>query len=455
MRAVFWRGQAAVPEERITQERIMTMYKHLSLDERKTIEGMLNSGTSLKKIAARLGRSATTVSREIQKNAVVRRTGAVGQAFNNCSGRMDCEQYGLCRRADCGRSRCKSCQFCFNLCPDFQPEYCGRLKEHPYVCNGCDLRHKCTLEKFVYEAGPANKISRDTLVDSRDGFSLSGEELKRIDGIISPLIKQGQSPYVIMNEHKDEIMLDVATVYRYIKAGLFTAKPIDLPNMVKMKPRSKKAAVKIERACREGRTYRDFFNFMSDHPDTSIVEMDTVLGKKGDDEPVLLTVHFVEAEFMLAFLRSSNSARSVTEIFDRLYDVLGKDRFSGLFQLLLTDNGSEFTNPSALEWDADGFRRTSVYYADPNAPYQKGACENNHILLRRLFPKGKSLKGFTQRDVDEAMSNINSYTRKKLKDRSPFETFSFLVQEPGVLEKLNIWSVPSDKIVLNTSLFKK
>ena len=75
--------------------------------------------------------------------------------------------------------------------------------------------------------------------------------------------------------------------------------------------------------------------------------------------------------------------------------------------------------------------------------------------VRRLFPKGKSQKGLTQRDVDEAMSNINSYTRKKLKGRSPFETFSFLVQEPGVLEKLNIWPVPSDKIVLNTSLFKK
>ena len=438
-----------------TKARIGIMYKHLSLDERKTIEALLKSGTSFKKIAARVNRSVTTVSREIQKNAAVRRTGAAGQAFNNCSARRDCGQNRLCKRDDCRKSICRSCQFCFSLCPEYQPEYCERLKTHPYVCNGCSDRHKCTLEKFVYEAGFAHKISRDTLVDSRTGFSLSMEELNRLDGIISPLIKQGQSPYVILQEHKDEIMLDLATVYRYIKSGLFSAKPIDLHNMVKMRPRSRKADVKVERSCREGRTYRDFTGFMSEHPDTAVVEMDTVFGRKGDDEPVLLTIHFVEAELMLAFLRSSNSARSVTDIFEHLYSVLGKDRFAGLFEILLTDNGAEFSNPSALELDAHGFRRTSVYYADPNAPYHKGACENNHILLRRIFPKGKSLKEFTQQDVNKAMSHINSYKRKKLKGRSPFDAFSFLVEEPAILEKLNIQPVPPDQIILTPSLFKK
>jgi len=385
----------------------MSTYKHLSLNERKTIEELLNDGKSLSKIAERICRGGSTVSREILRNSQAKHTGAVGQPFNNCKYRMSCTVYRLCKKEDCRRQCCKGCKACFRLCPDFVREGCAKLSSPPYVCNGCGTRHKCTLEKFIYTATEAQRTYEDTLITSREGIATTVSELERIDSIISPLLKQGQSINMVMANHKDEIMLDEKTIRNYINAGLFTAGKMDLLNTVKMRPRKQKREVKVERACREGRTYRDFLVFMERHPDTPVVQMDTVVGTTGADEPVWLTIHFVEAELMLAFKREANTARSVITVIDNLNSLLGDDAFKELFPLILCDNGSENTAPSRIEANADGVIRTKVFYTDPGAPYQRGAQENNHSLIRRVIKKGTSLKPYSQEDINLLMNHIN------------------------------------------------
>lgn len=432
----------------------MSNYKHLTLCERKSIERMLAGNDSLSEIARRLERSKSTVSREIQRNATVKRTGAVGAPFNNCRNRYDCMRYRLCKKEDCRKQCCKGCPFCFRLCPDFKRETCIDFTIPPYACNGCGIRRKCTLEKFIYTATEAHRSYEATLTASRDGIATDASEIMRIDGIVSPLLLKGQSIHVILENHKDEIMLDEKTVRNYVNKGLFTAKTIDLLNTVKMKPRRRKAEIKVERACFDGRTYRDFLALTEEHPDTPVVQLDSVEGTKGASEPILLTIHFVEAELMLAFLRNANTARSVIDVFNRLYGLLGKETFKILFPLCLADRGSEFSSPSALETGPDGERRTRVFYTNPGAPYQKGACENNHSLIRRVIPKGVSLKGYTQDDVNLLMNHINSYPRKKLNNRSAFDTFSFL-HEPQILEKLGVVRINPDDVTLNPSLLKK
>jgi hypothetical protein len=42
---------------------------------------------------------------------------------------------------------------------------------------------------------------------------------------------------------------------------------------------------------------------MKENPDLPVVQMDTVMGSKGGK--VLLTIHFVEASLMLAFIREA------------------------------------------------------------------------------------------------------------------------------------------------------
>ena len=100
--------------------------------------------------------------------------------------------------------------------------------------------------------------------------------------------------------------------------------------------------------------------YIQENPATPIVEMDTVEGKKGGK--VLLTIHFVNCSFMLAFIREHNDAQSVIDIFNNLQDILGIDKFKELFILILTDNGSEFSNPNEIEFDLNTGKKELKYF---------------------------------------------------------------------------------------------
>jgi IS30 family transposase len=430
-----------------------TNYTHLTQGERKHIEKMLTEGKSVKEISVSLERSTGTISREITRNASVRQTGGFGTPFNNCQNRKSCMQFRLCKKEDCIRQVCRGCRFCFRLCPDFIRESCGKLKQPPYVCNGCPLRQRCPLEKFIYEAKSAHRSYRTVLSDSRSGIAVSGDELERIDRIVSPLLKRGQSVYAVCRNHKDEIMLDEATLYAYVKEGLLSAKPLDFPRMVKFRPRRKKKSVKVEAGCRKGRSYRDFLKYAEEFA-PPVVQMDSVAGKHGDGEKVLLTLHITECELMLIFPRAANTAKSVVQIFNDLYMLLGHEEFVRLFPVILTDNGSEFSQPSAIEFTKDGVRRTRVFYCDPGAAWQKGSIENNHSLIRRIIPKSTSFNNFSDDDFVQTMNHINSYPRKKLNGKSAFQAFSFL-HNPLLLEVMGLSTIHHDEVTLLPELLKK
>ena len=236
--------------------------------------------------------------------------------------------------------------------------------------------------------------------------------------------------------------------------GLLDIVNLDLPRKVRFRPRKNKKPIelKVEKACRIGRTYVDFLKFIEANPDIHVVQMDSVEGKKGGK--VLLTIHFTNSKLMLIFLRDANTAKSVNDIFDRLYECLGYELFTRLFPVILTDNGSEFSNPSAIEYAPDGSKRTSVYYCDPSASFQKGAIENNHELIRKVVPKGAPFDSYTQEDMDILMSNINALRKKALNDKSSYETFEYFFGS-YVLAKLGVMEINSDAVILKPSLLKK
>ena len=241
------------------------------------------------------------------------------------------------------------------------------------------------------------------------------------------------------------------TIYNYIDAGLFDVRNIDLPRKVKYRPRYKKPEFKVDKGCRIGRNYQDFLTFTSENPELPIVQMDTLIGSRGGK--VLLTVHFVHTSLMLAFLRDRNTSQSVIDIFAAFRTVLGAAGFKRLFPVILTDNGSEFSNPKAIEYAPDGSLQTRIYYCDPSSPHQKGAIEVNHTLIRRVLPKGSSFDNLTQDKVKLMMNHINSYKRKKLNNRNPYEAFSFYYGE-ALLHQLGCSMVAAENIILKPKLLK-
>ena len=75
--------------------------------------------------------------------------------------------------------------------------------------------------------------------------------------------------------------------------------------------------------------------------------MDLVIGRIGG--VCLLTLHWLNAGFMVGILIPNKCAENVTAVFDRLYAELGHELFARLFQVVLTDRGTEFSNPSRIE----------------------------------------------------------------------------------------------------------
>jgi len=94
-----------------------------------------------------------------------------------------------------------------------------------------------------------------------------------------------------------------------------------------------------------------------------------------------------------------------------------------LRQTLTYDQGKEMAAHSRLALDT-GMR---IFFADPHSPWQRGSNENTNGLLRQYFPKGSSLAGFDQQDLDIVAASLNDRPRKTLEYETPNERFSSLL----------------------------
>lgn len=432
----------------------MTKYKHLTLDQRVLIQSMLTDKCSISQIANTLSKDISTISKEIKSHIIIKNIGAIHTTYNACIHRFNCTKTHLC--IECHSLRkyklCKRCNMCNAFCDSFERQSCTRLSKPPYVCNGCSDRFHCSLDKHLYEANEANKCYRSTLSEARRGFSFNENELHFIDSFISPLIKQGQSPHHICATNRDSLMISERTLYRLIDSSALSAINLDLPRKVRFKPRKSNLRLKVDPHCKDGRDYSCFNTFMSEHPDYPVVQLDSVEGTKGGK--VLLTIHFVKAEFMIAVLREHNDSKSVTDFFNLIYNSLGHTSFSNIFKVCLADNGCEFSNPKAIEFNCHGDRRTYIFYCNPSAPYQKGSAERNHEFIREFLPKGTDFSSLSQYDISLMMNHINSYCRPSLANKSPYEMFEFLYGSE-LLDLLGCYLIPPQEVTLNKSIFNK
>lgn len=432
--------------------KIKKRYKHLTYEDRVEIEMLLNRGETFTMISKKIGKSASTISREVKNRLVFVHSGAYGMCYNDCSKRFNCSIKNLCE--DCNRPKstaCKNCKICNFRCKFFSKQDCALLHKPPYVCNACDRKHKCTLEKRLYKAKSAHKEYEAILSEERQGINMEASTFKELSELVYNYTSKGLSFYVISNILKPESMLSMSSMYRHIYDKDFKTNPCDLPRKVKFRARKTKPQIKIERNYTKGRNYQSFLAFIQENVDAQIVEIDSVEGTKSGK--VLLTVLFRGSGLLLIFLREKNNAASVSSIFETLYRKLGKRSFKKIFQVILTDRGSEFSNPSSIEFDKDGKERTRIYYCDPCRSDQKGRIEQANTLLRRILAKGKSFNQLSNQNVLDIMNNINSYPRKALSGKSPYDLFEEVYGDK-LLSKLGLYSIPATDLIISPNLIK-
>ena len=423
--------------------------KHLTLNDRIYIENELAKGTTFKDIAAFLCKDPTTISKEVRSHRVSDwyHKGTFYNAKNFCIHRYHCKKTNACGKILLCGIKCTSCPTCNQTCKDFEKERCKRLDKAPYVCNGCSKKiNHCTIaHKYRYDARFADHKYRELLSDSRAGINMTKRQLHQKDQIITPLIEQGQSPYQILTNHP-ELEMSVRSMYTYIDKGLFTARNIDLKRQPKFKPRKCHKTQIKDRTVFINRTYADFRSL--DIQAHSFVEMDTVKSSR-DSQRTLLT----EEKLFLAFLLNRCTKGAVRAVFDRLEKRMGTFEFISVFENILTDRGSEFSDPNALETGINGIERTNIYYCDPMRSGQKGTLEQAHTLLRMVLPKGTSFEFLTQWDVNLIVNHINSTPRAILNGRTPYNVALETLGE-DVLKAFQLKPITPDEVNLTPKLIR-
>lgn len=416
---------------------------HLEERNRIEIEHYLNNGFSIQDIARFLRVAPSTISREIQRNMKVIRANNFGLNVN-CKHRKNCS---LLKNT----SIYKQCSI---YCQNYELNKCSLFakKNHTPVCNSCPNITRCKLEKRVYKASVADIKYNDRIVSSRAPSRITKEQFDSLNILFTPLMKQGQSISVIYQNHKNEIMVSENTIRNYVRKGLFNVDLLDTIRPRFTSKTSKKRRVIKNVSLLAGRTYDDLLDFLKTN-ESLITQIDTVVGKLSDKKK-LLTIHWPIFHFQIGILLDTLNPMNVNRSLINLKQILGDSLYRKLFQVIVSDNGIEFSLLDEIEIDDNGEVITRVFFCDPYNSSQKGACERNHEFIRYILPKGKSFDLLTQKDVDLIFSHINSTPRKSLGFNTPY---NLMLTTFGIelLDHLNISFIPKDDVHLKPSLLAK
>ena len=393
-------------------------YSRLDRAERAAIERGLDARRSCRQIAKDLGRSPSSVAAEVKAN----RTVAKGAGKGGRVGKV----------------------------PE---DACPKLLEWPHVCNGCKYRRYHCSKKWrcEYSAARAQALSDELLSSARRGVDRDRDEFESMMDAIRGDVARGLSPAQISLARASEFSVHPSTIYRWVEKNYGGMSNMDLLRKVGYKKRKRSET----RTTSHGpeRSHAAFMQ-LGEEERAAACEMDTVVGKR-HDEQCILTLYLRPYKLQLCMLLPEKSSSAVAAALDALEKTIGKSPFQRFFGILLTDNGTEFSDFAAIERSAlPGKRiRAQVYYCDVRASQQKAACEKNHVELRRLLPKGK---GISFDDLDAAdmavlMSQMNSSPRPSLGGMPPIAMLLAAHPKSGqaLLDALGVEAIAYEALLLS------
>ena len=385
----------------------------LTIEDRIIIEELLRQNYKLKDIAKSIEVEPSTISREIKKRRVSNQSMVI----------------------------------------------CDKTKKYPFICYNCPKKYNCDKKKYYYNYKEAQKNYENKLKLSRIGIDMSIDEIEYWNDYFRDKLKNKNQPILhIFKNIENSFPKSIQTFYKYVHNGYFPSINDEmLVRSFNYKPRNKVEKIKTisrDNIIKKGRRYYDFEKYVETHPDCSIVEMDTVIGQ-AEDSKCIMSLYFRSSKLMLLFLIKKYKPSEVTKVFEKLREKIGDDLYKKLFEVILTDNGWEFSKPDDIEINYEtGEKLINVFYTESYSSWQKGGIERNHEFIRYIIPKGISFESLTKKNIIDIMNNINNVQRKSLGYQTPYSIFK---HNYGIdtCTLLHLRSINKDEVNLSYKILNK
>lgn len=295
---------------------------HLTYEGRLFIENSLNEGKSITAISNILGRDRSNIGKEILKH----RFSVFPSSFNNSH---PCLKQNICT--------VKSYE-CYLHCKNIEINLCPKLISSPQVCNGCTSKHGCRHVKFYYKALEANNEYLNSWHNDRTGLHYNADELNILNTDFFYLFLKNKSIYHSLNIINSRgYDFKIGTIYKQIERNQLKLKSSDLPR--RRKKDKKEIVDNSYKRNLESHTYENFLIYVENHSNAIEMQMDTVEGIKENNAPVILTLQIVKIHFSFIFKINNQNVDNVIDALSTFENIITKDVFARITEILLTDNG--------------------------------------------------------------------------------------------------------------------
>lgn len=229
---------------------------------------------------------------------------------------------------------------------------------------------------------------------------VKSSKLKSIDEVINDLKINRKSEI----EGMDTIC--TSTMYTYVKNGSIDLKPIDLPRMLRRRPKNYKRYIA---KCQRGTSIDQRPEQINDRSEFGHWEGDLVTGPRDGQNGAFLTLAERQTRFYYMIPIKNKKSKTVYMAINKLAKKFGT-HFKEIFKSITFDNGSEFSRYKALEKK----HKIKIYFAHPYASYERGTNEITNQLIRYYIPKGTDINTIDRSFIKEIQLGINDKKRKIL-----------------------------------------
>ena len=383
MRKVFY--QECLKKIERKEEEPKGKFKHLTPEDRISIEILHTAGFNNSFIGAFVGKDRSSIKREIDKNAI--------------------EIWDI------------------------------NSTKSPY-------KEKKQINIKYYSSEKAQKNAEENKLKNRKKCKL--DRYPNLRWAVVALLKEKNidySPDVIANLSKEEKIKDAETsvgtnaIYRAVKARKYGLTINDLPHgrgyFKKQNNNPHTQTKEISERKREISIEVMPEEIKRKEVDTHF-EGDSVIGVAKGRHETLITLANPVSQFVFIRRSENKTGQATVDTLDKLEKEIPE--LKQIMTSILFDNGVEFSKfdemmKSIINKEE---KRFQVYFTHPYASYERGCNENKNRMIRRYFKKGKLVEELSDEDILNIARKINNMPRKALGYKTPLEVFESNLKKKGI-----------------------